>query len=68
MASERCTCPHQYDERSGDTVRAMIDQRCPVHGPKAQDVKHCPTCTCGGAPIVQTPEIAAALVAPTGES
>lgn len=58
----RCTCPTHYDA-AGHVVRAMSDQRCPVHGPKAQPLPHCPTCTCGGAPIVQTPEIAAQLTA-----
>jgi hypothetical protein len=64
MSTDRCTCPTKFDA-AGQVVRAMSDQRCPVHGPRAQPLPHCPTCTCGvGAPIVQTPEVAAAQVAP----
>jgi hypothetical protein len=54
----KCTCPYQYDERTGGSVRASLDQFCPVHGAKSQAVPHCPTCSCG-VPIVQTPEVAA---------
>lgn len=59
----KCTCPTKFDA-NGQVVRAMSDQRCPVHGPKAQPLPHCPSCTCGKAPIVLTPEVAAQQVAP----
>lgn len=57
----RCTCPKHTTE-SG-VQRFAADRQCPVHGEKAQDVKHCPTCTCGEVPIVQTPSVAAQQVA-----
>jgi hypothetical protein len=54
----RCTCPLKTDQ-SGQVVRAMTDQLCPVHGSKKQELPHCATCTCEKPPIVQTPQTAA---------
>jgi hypothetical protein len=52
----RCTCPRQYDERTGGTVLAGTDQFCQLHGSRREHVPHCPTCTCGvGSKIVQEP-------------
>lgn len=61
MSEPRCTCPTKLDA-NGAVVRAYLDAACPVHA-KPTDVQHCPTCTCGKAPIIQTPEIAADVAA-----
>jgi hypothetical protein len=54
----RCTCPLKTDQ-SGQVVRAMTDQLCPIHGSKKQAPGNCPTC---GNPIVQTVEVAREMV------
>ena len=57
MNSAVCSCPTKFDT-TGAMVRAYLDANCPVHA-KPAGVKHCPSCTCGAVPIVQTPELAA---------
>lgn len=57
MTAPTCTCPTKVDD-SGQIVRAYLDANCPVHA-LPTGVKHCPSCTCGATPIIQTPETAA---------
>jgi hypothetical protein len=56
----KCTCPTKFDDHTRAIVRASLDQFCPVHGARKQELPHCATCACEGVPIVQTPSIAAA--------
>lgn len=57
MSDAKCTCPYQYDERTGGSVRAGLDQFCPLHGSNKPELPHCATCTCGvGSKIVQVPK------------
>jgi hypothetical protein len=54
----KCTCPTKFDDHTRAIVRASLDQFCPIHGARKQELPHCATCTCGvGSPIVQTPKV-----------